>query len=252
MDNLNSTSGVSFLREDGRSSDQIREMFVEFDILTRADGSCRFKLGETNVLACVYGPSQELFSNKARVSCARIQVVLYKETSLVGSVEHIDLKSRFSTRDLEGESIIEGVYESVIQTHLYPHKVITIAIQIVNDAGSYLSCAILACSGALINAGINLYNVPTAVCCTLKPDDENLLIDPSKEEEINSTRNIFLCTNDKEYNFGILALVIRGIVSRKKLNQWLLVTQKAATTCCYFLRLSYMKKIQKQIFLYDQ
>jgi exosome complex component RRP41 len=43
-------------RLDGRKNDQTRPIEAEVGIIKRADGSARFKIGNTVALAAVYGP----------------------------------------------------------------------------------------------------------------------------------------------------------------------------------------------------
>ena len=45
-------------RSDGRFPHQLRPPAVELGLLHRADGSARFRLGDTSVTVAVYGPSE--------------------------------------------------------------------------------------------------------------------------------------------------------------------------------------------------
>lgn len=46
------------LRLDGRAVDEIRPMTIEIGVLSRADGSCLFRMGKNKILAAVYGPRE--------------------------------------------------------------------------------------------------------------------------------------------------------------------------------------------------
>jgi exosome complex component RRP41 len=50
------TPGQRKRRRDGRESNQLRPLAADFGVLSAADGSARLAMGDTRVLAGVYGP----------------------------------------------------------------------------------------------------------------------------------------------------------------------------------------------------
>ncbi|KAH6571759.1 hypothetical protein BASA60_007017 [Batrachochytrium salamandrivorans] len=75
-------------RPDKRSATQLRTMGCVIGMLSRADGSARFSLGDSNVLCSVYGPTAARARDE-RLDQACIQVVFNPVSGASGTQERM-------------------------------------------------------------------------------------------------------------------------------------------------------------------
>ncbi|XP_047261063.1 exosome complex exonuclease RRP46 homolog [Capsicum annuum] len=102
-------------------------------------------------------------------------------------------------------------------------------MQVVNDDGALLPCAINALCAALVDAGIPLKHLAVAICCCLA-DSGHILLDPSKLEEQmmkafvylifpNSTLSVLpeepLKVRGEPMEHGLIASSTHGVMSGK-------------------------------------
>mmetsp|Transcript_19047 Transcript_19047/g.31180 ORF Transcript_19047/g.31180 Transcript_19047/m.31180 type:complete len:230 (+) Transcript_19047:71-760(+) len=214
-------------RADGREGSQLRSLGMKCGLLSRSDGSCRFQMGETIVLASVFGPIEEQVVRRELAEKARVEVVFF--------VGQGDDEQQVTCRDPVSEKMFRGVLESVIQTRLFPRKLIRVTVQIINDGGSTAACSLLACTGALLDAGIEMNAVPCGACCALKPNG-TLLLDPTKEEESgNGVANVFVVTLGDQ----VLAADANGLVPRALFKECVSFCSDANRAALAFLRRSF-------------
>ncbi|XP_065068242.1 exosome complex component RRP46-like isoform X2 [Rhopilema esculentum] len=121
-------------------------------ILTRADGSASFKQGASEALAAVYGPV-EVKMNKEIIDKATVECNYRVKSGLPGNAEKVV------------ERLIRNSCDSVILSSYSPRSAISIIVQVVNDGGLLLSCALNAAFMALVNADIPLKCMAAAVTC---------------------------------------------------------------------------------------
>ncbi|GIL57267.1 hypothetical protein Vafri_12516 [Volvox africanus] len=161
--------GPGSSRARGRLPGQLRTLVCERSVLDRADGSARWTQEGSSVLAAVYGPRQAKIQ-KEDAERAVVEVV-YKPRS--GPQGHLD-------RSLELE--IRGILEGIIPLGMHPRTSIMVVLQILQEDGSVLSCALNAACAALVDAGVPMNTMYASVTCALSPD-ERLLLDPDAVEE---------------------------------------------------------------------
>ncbi|KAH0631513.1 hypothetical protein JD844_005860, partial [Phrynosoma platyrhinos] len=126
-------------------------------------------LGDTSVLAGVYGPS-EVKVSKEIYDKATLEVLLRPKVGLPGVYE----RSR--------EQMIKKTCEAVILGALHPRSSITVVLQVITDAGSLLaSCLNAACMG-LMDAGLPMNSLFCGVTCALDADG-NITLDPTAKQE---------------------------------------------------------------------
>ncbi|XP_022862985.1 exosome complex exonuclease RRP46 homolog isoform X3 [Olea europaea var. sylvestris] len=152
--------------EDGRSATQLRPLSCTRSVLNRAHGSASFSQGETKILAAVYGPKAGTKKNEnPEKACIE---VIWKPKS--GQIEK------------EYEMILKRTLQNICILNVHPNTTTTIIIQVVNDDGSLLPCAINAACSALVDAGIPLKYLAVAISFCLA-EDEYCVLDPNKLEE---------------------------------------------------------------------
>ena len=146
-------------RRDGRRPGEMRLISVDLGCYPQADGSIRYKQGNTEILALVYGPKQpqehyKTLHDRARVECEFTM-------SNFASSERKD-RSRQDRASRERGLVIRETLEACLLTDLFPRSEITISIQVLVDDGGVLDAAINAASCALILAGVPMKDFITS------------------------------------------------------------------------------------------
>lgn len=72
--------------------------------------------------------------------------------------------------------------EHIVLAAMHPNTAISVIIQVVNDDGGLLACAINAACAALVDAGVPLSGLIVAVSCAVNHKGV-VLLDPMKKEE---------------------------------------------------------------------
>ncbi|XP_023322255.1 exosome complex component RRP46 isoform X2 [Eurytemora carolleeae] len=90
------------METDNQSS--LRPMFCELGAITRADGSCVFSCGDTNVACAVYGPG-EVKPNREIIDRSSVEVVYRSKVGTTG------------VQDKKRELFLERTCQSCIVTY---------------------------------------------------------------------------------------------------------------------------------------
>eukprot|EP00252_Welwitschia_mirabilis_P016612 TRINITY_DN3668_c0_g1_i1.p1 TRINITY_DN3668_c0_g1~~TRINITY_DN3668_c0_g1_i1.p1 ORF type:complete len:233 (-),score=39.70 TRINITY_DN3668_c0_g1_i1:431-1129(-) len=155
-------------RPDGRSANELRTLSCTKGLLHRAHGSARWSQDNTIILAAVYGPKPS--SKKENPERATLDVYWKPKTGQPGKLEK------------EYEQILKKTLDCMFLSAMYPSTSTSVILQVVNDDGSLLACAINAACIALLDAGIPLKNRIAAICCGVRENGE-IILDLSKLEE---------------------------------------------------------------------
>lgn len=156
-------------RVDGRSPNQLRPLACSHNVLNRAHGSASWSQGETKVLAAVYGPKAGTKKNE-NPEKACIEVIWKPKTGQIGKPEK------------EYEMILKRTLQSICILTVNPNTTTSLIVQVVNDDGSLLPCAVNAACAALVDAGIPLKHLSVSICCCLA-ESGYVILDPTKLEE---------------------------------------------------------------------
>ncbi|KAL6212555.1 hypothetical protein ACLB2K_017773 [Fragaria x ananassa] len=162
-------------RLDGRTPNQLRPLACTRNVLNRAHGSASWCQGDTKVLAAVYGPKAGTKKNE-NPEKACIEVI---KTGQSGKAER------------EYEMLLKRTLQSICILTLNPNTTTSVIIQVVNDDGALLPCAINAACAALVDAGIPLKHLSVAICCCLA-ESGYVILDPSKLEEQKMKAFVYL------------------------------------------------------------
>ncbi|XP_024541981.1 exosome complex component RRP41 homolog [Selaginella moellendorffii] len=143
--------GPEGLRLDGRRPLEMRQLHAELGVVENANGSAMFEMGNTKVIAAVYGPhevhnrSQQLW-DRALVRC---------EYSMAAfSTGDRRRKGKGNRRSTEISLVIRQTLEAAILTNLMPKSQIDIYVQVLQADGGTRSACINAAALALAEAGI--------------------------------------------------------------------------------------------------
>lgn len=212
-------------RLDGRRPDELREVTCRLGVFEQADGSAYVEVGNTRVLAAVYGPHEPAkmgqrggrLSDKAFINCQYSQAVFSTP-----SRKH---RPRGDFRALEVTSIVKDICETAILSETYPHSQIDIYLEVLQADGSLLAACINAASLALVHAGIALKDMIVSASSGLINDKPIVDVNYTEEGVINSpVFTLAMLAKSKE----ILSLESTGRLNLDSLN---LIQVTAADAC---------------------
>ena len=179
MNPLNSMSDIT--ENNITTTATLRPFGCELTTLEQADGSAIWKSGGTSVLASVHGPAAP---RQASLELPKAQV------SFVVAGRTSDI---ISTDQEEWEPLLRRVLERSIQVQQYPRTVIQIVCHVLSNDGSVLAACLHAAVAALMDAGIALRQLPTAVAIRVtcqSEHDYHLSLDPDMEKEQDTDRSL--------------------------------------------------------------
>lgn len=224
-------------RLDGRRPDELRPLKVEAGVLKRADGSCYLEMGNNKIMAAVYGP-REL--HPRHLQDPNKAIIRYRYNMAPFSVEERKRPGP-DRRSVEISKVSREALEPVIIRELYPRSTIDIFVEVLQaDAGTRTAC-INAASVALVDAGIAMKGMVTAVA--VGKADGVLVLDPMKEEDFYGEADMpfaFLIVNEKIK--GITLLQMDGKLTSEEAKKALEMAKSAALEIYKHQRKAIMKK----------
>lgn len=231
-------------RDDGRSPSQLRPLSCSHNVLHRAHGSASWSQGDTKVLAAVYGPKAGTKKNE-NPEKACIEVIWKPKTGQIGKLEK------------EFEMILKRTLQSICILTLNPNTTTSIIVQVVNDDGALLVCAINAACAALVDAGIPMKHLAVAICCCLA-EGGYVILDPTKLEEQKMRGFAYLVfpnsvvsvlpegsshVEGEPMEHGIITSVTHGVMSVEEYLKCLERGRAASTKLSDFLRRSLQSQL---------
>jgi exosome complex component RRP41 len=151
---------VNGKRIDGREPQDLRHIRMEVGVLKNADGSALVEMGNTKVLAAVYGPREVVPRHQEQVDRAVIRC-RYRMLSFSTLSER---KSPAPTRrEIELSKVIREALEPAILSTQFPRAAIDIFVEVINAEGGTRTTGITAASLALADAGIPMLDLVAAV-----------------------------------------------------------------------------------------
>jgi len=165
-------------RFDGRKIDETRPMEAEVGVIPRADGSARFKIGNTEALVAVYGP-KEMHPRSSQDPRQGVLRCHYNMMPFSGSGNRV--RPGQNRRAKELSTVIENALRPVVDLTPFPGAVVDVFIEFPQtDAGT--RCAgICAASMALADAGIIMRDMVAAV--SVGRVDDKIVVDLNYDEE---------------------------------------------------------------------
>ncbi|KAI9099431.1 ribosomal protein S5 domain 2-type protein [Phlyctochytrium arcticum] len=213
-----------------KSSNEMRPFYCSSGLLSRSDGSVRFKSGDTAVLSSIYGPMEVKIKDE-KLDKATIEVI-FKPAAGPQTT-----KERFSER------MIRETLESAILGGLHPRTMIRVTLQVLTDDGGILATALNAATLSLVDAGIPLRSLPAAVCCMID-DDGELLLDPIAIE-LERAKSTHLFVFDKVSD-GTLANISTGSFSLEEYSRCYETCKLAAASVQQLFRTSSEGKVRRE------
>jgi exosome complex component RRP41 len=164
-------------RLDGRAFDEVRDMKIKARVIPQADGSCELEIGETKVIAAVYGPKKVLPKHKEEATRAHLNVIY--------SMDAFSTSERCrpgpSRRSKEISKVMNEALAPAIILEKYPLTAINVFVNIINANAGTRTAAINAVSVALADAGIEMRDLVASVAAG-KIDGE-IVVDLFQDED---------------------------------------------------------------------
>lgn len=210
------------LRLDGRKPDEMRPIKIELGILKNADGSAIFEMGNTKVIAAVYGP-KEMHPRHLALPDRAVLRVRYHMTPFSTDERKNPAPSR---REIELSKVIREALESTILVELFPRTVIDVFMEVLQaDAGTRL-VSLMSASLALADAGIPMRDLIAGVA--VGKADGVLVLDLNEPEDMwgEADMPIALMPSLKQ----VALLQLNGNMTPQEFRQALEMAQKGIET----------------------
>ncbi|EFA75059.1 hypothetical protein PPL_11677 [Heterostelium album PN500] len=214
------------VRIDKRNNNQIRSIESELALLNKADGSAKFSLDNSSVLAAIYGPV-EVNPRKEKISKATVEVVFTPDSG----------NQNYQTK--EQESLIRNAIESVIMTMLHPRTLISIIIQVYSTDGSIVSCSINAACLALLDAGIELNSLIASISLSFNSDGQ-IYLDPTMKEENESKATAIYAFNSQ---LKLMMIKSSGIITEQQNQEALQLARSSCERILAYIRTAVKTRI---------
>lgn len=206
------------IRLDGRKLDEMRKIKIEIGCLKRADGSALFELGNTRVIAGVFGP-RELHPQHLQDPEKAVLKVRY-------NMAPFSTKERVrpgpSRRSIELSLVIRRAFESVIFLEEFPKAVIDVYIEVIEADASTRVAGINAASLALADAGIPMKGLISA--CSVGKIDGKIALDIAGEEDSYGEADIPVVILFPQKEIALIQL--DGDVTKKEFDTALKLAEK--------------------------
>ncbi len=165
------------IRPDGRKVDEMRKVEIELGVIKNANGSAKFKIGDTIAIAGVYGP-RELHPRRNQLADVGLLRCNYNLMSFSVTERKRPGPSR---RDKELSLVSSSALSDSVFIENYPKMVVDVFIEIPQaDAGT--RCAgICAASLALADAGIPMKGLSGSI--SVGTIGDTVILDLDKTEE---------------------------------------------------------------------
>ncbi|XP_019618805.1 PREDICTED: exosome complex component MTR3-like [Branchiostoma belcheri] len=163
-------------RQDGRGDHDLRPVYLHTGVVSQATGSAYMEMGQTKVIAAVYGPREisrrEEFTMKGRLCCE----LKFATFSCRQRRQHIQ-----DNQERDGSLIVLQALEPAVCLDKFPKSQVDVYITVLQDDGSALAAAITCAALGLADAGVMMYDV--VVGCSVRQCGEDQWLDPSVREE---------------------------------------------------------------------
>ncbi|KAI8981560.1 ribosomal protein S5 domain 2-type protein [Pilobolus umbonatus] len=211
---------------------QLRQLSASQNILNRADGSSKFELGSTAVIASVNGPI-EVSLRDEKLDEATVEIIVKPAVGMSSIKEKLM------------ESVLGTAFKPVILGGMMPRTLIQIVVQITKDDGCALAACINAITLALLDAGIPMKYMIASTTCIIDKTKE-VVLDPTMAELENSVSvHTFAFDNAKPSPHSIL-FDSDGVFSEEEFSACYELCSQAVEQIHGFLRTAVEAKKEKE------
>jgi len=222
-------------RIDGRLPEQLRDIQMKLNVVTRANGSSEVRFGRTTAIASVHGP-RALYPRFLQESNTGILRTRYNMAPFSVNDRKSPGPDRRST---EISKVIRLSLEPVIFLEDFPKVTIDVFAEIIEADGSTRVTGINALSLALASAGIPMKDL--VVSCSVGKIDGTLIVDLNGKEDNNSEADMAFAMLP---NKGVITLLqMDGALTREEVLKLL---QLAKESCMKIYEMQ--KKVLKDFY----
>jgi exosome complex component RRP41 len=169
-------------RVDGRKADELRETNMEVGVLDEADGSAMVEIGNTRVVASVFGP-QDLHPKHLQESDRAVIKMRY-------NMAPFSVDDRMSPgpnrRAKEIGLVARRALEPALELERFPEAGIDISMEVVESDGGTRVTGITAASLALADAGIPMKGLVSSCAAGVVDDTPVLDVNGKEDKEGNA------------------------------------------------------------------
>ncbi len=205
-------------RIDGRDLEEMRPLTMKVGVLKRADGSAFVELGNTRILAAVFGPCkmhpQHRQDPKKAVLSVRYNMAPFSTSERV--------RPGPSRRSTEIGLVIKKALESIIFLEEFPKTEIQVFIEVLEANASTRVTGLTAASLALADAGIPMKGMVSS--CSVGKIQDKLVLDVAGAEDSYGSADFPVATingGDK-----VTLLQLDGDLKQTELRKALELAQK--------------------------
>jgi exosome complex component RRP41 len=175
-------------RVDGREKDEMRETTMEAGVLTEADGSAMVEVGNTRVVASVFGP-QDLHPKHLIESDRAVIKMRY-------NMAPFSVDDRMSPgpnrRATEIGLVAKRGVEPAIEMEKFPKTGIDISMEVIESDGGTRAAGVTAASLALADAGMPMKGLVSATAAGVI--DDTVVLDVNGKEDKEGNADIPIAT----------------------------------------------------------
>jgi exosome complex component RRP41 len=223
-------------RLDKRKFDELRPMNMEVGVVSNADGSAMFQIGETKIIAGVWGP-KTLHPQRLRETGTGIIRAYYRMMPF--SVPERK-NPRPGRREIELSKVIKEAFETSIFLEDYGNAVIDIHVYVVQGDAGTRCAAICAASLALADAGVPMKDLVASVAAGSV--DGQVVLDLTYDEESHEGEVTDMAIAYNENLDKVTLLQMDGNISDKKMMEAL----KVGVEGCKKIKKEMQKALRKR------
>lgn len=206
-------------RVDGRKPEELRNVEVKVDVISRSDGSAEVAFGKTRVLASVYGP-RTLYPKYLQEYETGILRCRYSMAPFSVDERKPPAPDR---RSIELSKVIRLALEPAIFLEDFPKTVVDVYLEVIEADGSTRVTGINAASLALALAGIPMRDLVCA--CSVGKIDDTLILDLNgKEDNYSEVDMAFAMMPGKG---EITLLQMDGLITKEEFKKLIEMAKKA-------------------------
>lgn len=225
-------------RRDGRAQNEMRALSVTTGALPGSDGSARVRLGGTDIVVGIHGPTD---GPPPRQDPDALHVMVsYRRRDAAPTPDAVAAAESVCARD------VRALVSDVILAALHPRKSLVVAVQVLCDRGAVAVAAVNATALALMDAGIPMRIMPTAASVAVA--NGALVVDPVAVEEREAdavVTCVFDASQSKEH--GFISVITEGDVGGDSLFAAAVeTTRQLAVKTRAFISLSLQQKARRR------
>ncbi len=207
-------------RIDGRKPEEMRNVEIKLDVISRSDGSAEVAFGKTRVLASVYGP-RALFPKYLQEHETGILRCRYSMAPFSVDERKSPAPDR---RSIELSKVIRLALEPAIFLEDFPKTVVDVYLEVIEADGSTRVTGINASSLALALAGIPMRDLVCA--CSVGKINDTLILDLNGREDNYSEVDMAFAMMPGKGKITLLQM--DGLVTKEELKK---LIEIAKSTC---------------------